>query len=578
MEYYRILNLVREPFSNSPEPDFFYESRHHVDCLQKLEVALRLRRGLNVVIGQVGAGKTTLSRQLIRKLSGDPAVRTYLLLDPHFSTGMEFLTFVAGLFGLETDDAEEAGAWRMRERIKNFLFQQAVEEQRLIVLIIDEGQKIPDFALESLRELLNYETNEFKLLQIAIFAQEEFRQSLDRNPGFTDRINLLYSLGPLSFSDTEAMVRFRVRQATERGREVPIEFTKGAMRAVYRETRGYPRKIVRLCHQVLLALIIHGKNRADRSLVKSVIRRAGGDRPGPVFTWARGAVVAGILLAGAAVVLFSFQYGLISVAAWTTPAEKERPAVSAGGSPSVPAPAVTVVADSGNGVPEPGEVSEEDPAGAEQVPAAAPEETIIAEEPVGIQAERPEEPVTVASLSVIDEAPPKRTAALGGNGGGESRAPAILGHIRIARNQFLGRAMREVYGYCDEALLGALVAVNPRINDPDFVLAGDLVAIPAIPAVRPEAYRYRYWVRIADGDDLEEMNRRFRAYQWREGTLRMVSYWTGEDGLRFSVVMRNSFPDEASARFARERLPADMAASAEVFAGWPPETLFFGDL
>lgn len=575
MEYYRILNLVREPFSNSPEPDFFYETRHHLDCLQKLEVSLRLRRGLNVVIGQVGAGKTTLSRQLIRKLSGDPAVGTYLILDPHFSSEMEFLTFVAGLFGLETDGAEEASAWRIRERIKNFLFQQAVEEQRLIVLIIDEGQKIPDFALESLREFLNFETNEFKLLQIAIFAQEEFRQSLDRNPGFTDRINLLYSLGPLSFTDTEAMVRFRVRQATERGRETPIEFTKGAMRAVYRETGGYPRKIVRLCHQVLLALIIHGRNRADRSLVKSVIRGVGGEGPRPVLTWSRGAAAAGVLLV-VAVVLFGFQYNLFSVAAWTAPAEKEQ-VVVARAVPPDPNPPPAAVSDPAGTALEPEAGIEPGPAVPDQITAVKPEESIDETPHIGIKTALPKEPV--ASVAVIDEGSPERGGpALAGGGNGDSRPPEILGHIRIARNQFLGRTMRDIYGHSDDALLGALVALNPRISDPDFVLAGDLVAIPAIPAVRPEVYRYRYWVRIADGDDLGDMNRRFRAYQWRGGNLRMVSYWTGDEGLRFSVIVRQSFPDEAAARLALERLPPDIAASAEVFAGWPRETLFFGDL
>ena len=65
MDYFTILNLNREPFSNSPDPDYFYHSRQHLDCLQKLELSLHLRRGLNVIIGDVGTGKTTLCRQII---------------------------------------------------------------------------------------------------------------------------------------------------------------------------------------------------------------------------------------------------------------------------------------------------------------------------------------------------------------------------------------------------------------------------------------------------------------------------------------------------------------------------------
>ncbi|MBW2200522.1 MAG: transposase, partial [Deltaproteobacteria bacterium] len=67
MDYFKILNLNREPFSNSPDPEYFFQSRQHLGCLQKVELALRLRRGLNVVIGDIGTGKTTLCRQLIRR-------------------------------------------------------------------------------------------------------------------------------------------------------------------------------------------------------------------------------------------------------------------------------------------------------------------------------------------------------------------------------------------------------------------------------------------------------------------------------------------------------------------------------
>jgi len=82
MEYFKLLNLDKEPFSNSPDPDYFFKSRQHNECLQKLELSLRLRRGLNVVIGEVGTGKTTLCRQMIKKFSRDEQFETHLILDP----------------------------------------------------------------------------------------------------------------------------------------------------------------------------------------------------------------------------------------------------------------------------------------------------------------------------------------------------------------------------------------------------------------------------------------------------------------------------------------------------------------
>ena len=91
MDYFSILNLKKEPFSNSPDPKFFFQSRQHLDCLQKLELALRLHRGLNVIIGDVGTGKTTLCRQLIRKFADNEEIETHLILDPFFTDTSEFL-------------------------------------------------------------------------------------------------------------------------------------------------------------------------------------------------------------------------------------------------------------------------------------------------------------------------------------------------------------------------------------------------------------------------------------------------------------------------------------------------------
>ncbi|RQD67101.1 MAG: transposase, partial [Desulfonatronovibrio sp. MSAO_Bac4] len=91
MDYFRLLDFYTEPFSNSPDPEFFYGSASHVDCLQKLEISIRLKRGLCVVVGQVGAGKTTLCRRLIRDLKDDPEIDTHLILDPTFMGSLEML-------------------------------------------------------------------------------------------------------------------------------------------------------------------------------------------------------------------------------------------------------------------------------------------------------------------------------------------------------------------------------------------------------------------------------------------------------------------------------------------------------
>ena len=280
MEYYKILNMTKEPFSNSPDPAFFFQSQQHVQILQKLELAIRLRRGLNVVVGEVGAGKTTLCRQLIRRFDSDPMVESHLLLDSHMNTPIEFLITVARLFG-EAIPKSGVNEWQIKEKIKQHLFSKGVDENKAVVLILDEGQNIPLFGLEILREFLNYETNEFKLLQIIIFAQKEFNEVIQEYPNFADRINYYNELVSFDFKETRDMILFRLRQASKDG-SLPVTFTYPAFCAIYRATKGYPRKIIHLCHRAMLALIIRNTTRANWALISSC-RRQG--LPGTLKRW-----------------------------------------------------------------------------------------------------------------------------------------------------------------------------------------------------------------------------------------------------------------------------------------------------
>jgi general secretion pathway protein A len=301
MDYFTVLDFKREPFSNSPEPEFFYESPQHVECLQKLELAVRLRRGLNTVIGDVGAGKTTICRQIIRRFADDKNVETYLLLDPSFDRPVAFLRAIVEILGI-AEGNPDATEWHLKEKIKNHLLDKGVGEGKTLVLIIDEGQKIPDFCLELLREFLNYETNKHKLLQIIIFAQKEFYRVLETHPGFTDRINFSYDLRPMRFADTRAMIRFRLDTAKGEGTGKDVRFTFPALWAIYRLTGGYPRKIVGLCHRIILALIIQDRLKAGRALVLFCARGA----RAPKRPWKMALVT---ILGGVLITLIGLDFG-----------------------------------------------------------------------------------------------------------------------------------------------------------------------------------------------------------------------------------------------------------------------------
>jgi general secretion pathway protein A len=289
MNYFSILKLDREPFSNSPEPEFFFEAHQHVNCLQQLEISIRLRRGLNVVIGDVGTGKTTLSRMLIRKLHGDDAVEFHLLMDPDFSGPIQFLAGIARMMGA-VDSAAGLTEWQLKEAIKQYLFRRGIDEDKVVVLIIDEGQKLPGFCIEILREFLNYETNRFKLLQIVIFAQSEFNAILERRENFADRMNVCLRLKPLDFTQMRRMIEHRIAQASQAGHE-PVEFTTPALAAIYLATGGVPRKVVMLCHQVILAMIVRNRFRAGWFLVQSCLRSRASRRRRRSIIWGMAAAL-----------------------------------------------------------------------------------------------------------------------------------------------------------------------------------------------------------------------------------------------------------------------------------------------
>ncbi|MEH0018481.1 MAG: AAA family ATPase [Desulfobacter sp.] len=259
MGYYRTLQLEKESFSNSPDPSLFYHSTQHLEVLQRLEIAIRLKRGLNIVTGDVGTGKTTICRQLIRKIAPDPDIQCVLILDPGFGSTTGFLSaivkFLTGRSASGSDDA------MLKEKIKSHLFSEGTTRRKTTVLLIDEGQKLSRGCLEILRELLNFETNNEKLLQIVIFAQKEFDPVVSSLDNFTDRINFRYVLSPLGFRETRGLIEFRLEKSARPGFRPPV-FSRLAYAAIYRYTRGYPRKIINLCHDIILRLIIAEKQQA----------------------------------------------------------------------------------------------------------------------------------------------------------------------------------------------------------------------------------------------------------------------------------------------------------------------------
>lgn len=268
MSYYQILGLDKEPFSTSPDPDFFYQSNEHKSCLTRLLIEINLKRGLSLILGDVGTGKTTLSRKLFQILSSKENIVFYMILDPTYKTEELFLSSLVRTFHIDIEP--DSSILDYKQAIEKFLFRKGVEEKKIVVLLIDEAQKLNEISLEALRVLLNYETNQYKLLQLIMLSQMELLPRVREMRNLWDRISLKYVINPLDKDEVHDMINFRLHQAGLNS-HAPL-FSADAIDEIYRVTGGYPRRISLICHNALKELVINeAKSAVDVALVRNLI-------------------------------------------------------------------------------------------------------------------------------------------------------------------------------------------------------------------------------------------------------------------------------------------------------------------
>ena len=285
--YTEFFGLSEKPFSITPDPRYLYMSRRHADALAHLIYGISESGGFIQLTGEVGTGKTTLIRSLLEQLPAKAEIA--LILNPQLST-REFLQVICEELRAPppTDDSVKARI----DSLNAHLLKVHAEDRR-VVLIVDEAQTLSPELLEQVRLLTNLETAKQKLLQIILIGQPELRDILDRPQmrQIAQRVTGRYHLEPLSAEDTAAYVRHRMKVA---GSQTDV-FTRSALRALYRTSRGIPRLINVIADRALLAAYTRDHRTADGRLVARAAREVfGGRRPaGRWWPW----LAAGIGLA-----------------------------------------------------------------------------------------------------------------------------------------------------------------------------------------------------------------------------------------------------------------------------------------
>ena len=251
------------PFENIPDPDFFYMSRPHVEGLTRLIYAARMRKGCALLTGDMGCGKTALSKVFIKRISLEKRCDIAHISNP-CRDSTEFLQDI--LYKLELPSVPGRKVEILR--VLNEKLTENAREGKETFLIIDEAQYLTEATLEETRLLLNLQTSDRFLLTIFLLGQPELMGKIKRLKHFKQRIAVSYFLGPFNLKETAGYIFFRQRKA---GATKNV-FSKKAIETIYQHSKGLPGAINNLCDLALFVGFGEKDKMINLPLIKEVIQ------------------------------------------------------------------------------------------------------------------------------------------------------------------------------------------------------------------------------------------------------------------------------------------------------------------
>ena len=337
--YEKFYGFTEKPFNLTPDPDYFFLSSVHKRALDYLVYGLESGMGFIQVTGEIGSGKTTLIKCLLRNLSREVKVAYVLHSKGTFLQLLRMILEDLEVVAIDARLSKEA----LLSRFRDYLVEQA-RRSNSVVVIIDEAQNLALDVLEELRMLSNFETEKAKLLQVVLVGQPELRDILRRPEleQLRQRITVRFHLYPLNERETRSYVQHRLRVAGSNGR---VRFTAGACRLIHSHARGLPRLINVGCDATLLAGFVEERRVFNERFVRDALNEladrppdeapeVGDSQPAPLPARRRSRV--GIAVAAAAVALAIGLAGLAALApetsgsAWKRLVNVFRPSTGSG--------------------------------------------------------------------------------------------------------------------------------------------------------------------------------------------------------------------------------------------------------
>ena len=260
--YKQFFHLKRKPFELIPNPEFLFLSGSHRKAITYLDYGIREKIGFMIFTGEVGSGKTTIIRNLIKKLNGK------VTLSKVFNTKVsseQLISMINEDFGLDVNNKDKIVLLR---ELNDFLIEEYANNHQPI-LIIDEAQNLSSELLEEVRMLSNLETDSAKLLQIIMVGQPELRKTLARPElrQLRQRISISCHLLPLKREETEEYILHRLKVA---GNREAVGFSDGTFDIIHNFSRGIPRLVNIICDFLMLSAFVDGTKEFTADLVKEV--------------------------------------------------------------------------------------------------------------------------------------------------------------------------------------------------------------------------------------------------------------------------------------------------------------------
>ena len=263
MNYLGYFKLKKEPFSNAPMQEFFYSSRSHSDAILRLKYIVNSMKGLALLTGEIGAGKTTLAKRLLTSLSGGKYQAGMMIMVHSRITPIWFLKRVSGLLGIETDSNDKLELLSLLHQRLLDLNSKGIKP----IILIDEAQMLQTREImEEIRGILNMELPSQKLITFILFGLKELNENIHLDEPLAQRVALNYKLSSLSLIATENYIKHRLKLSGAKR----MYFSKEAVEKIYHYSRGIPRLINTICDNAMFETFIQKRPAIDAKLIKDV--------------------------------------------------------------------------------------------------------------------------------------------------------------------------------------------------------------------------------------------------------------------------------------------------------------------